>query len=1022
MLHVHDKTGPGPDWVASAFDNAAFAASKMQAAPLLVLAGEPLRVVWANVAASDGFGAKDNGELTRRLFGSRPELRQRLENLRRRLGPGSPCLERLRIVRGFSTETVTALICRTETPVGIGLAMALVGLGATGSAGPAAPTLWRRTYAEPMSAEPVAGPDEAASGNAEPPEQVGPGETAGAVEDVRMRLRAAFGRRDQRRFLWRSDTDDKLDQIDDQVFDDIGATDRPRSAHLVADEVSRFDPAGAARLRAALATRASFSGVEIRWPIVEERFSIPMTLGALPQFDGGRFAGFRGFGVVDLARLTAEEMRTDEMAIAMSVPAQSSWHPDGAEPHADHVDCTPADPPPGLLGSPTDRGPPDPVPPENSSSLDEPVVSAELSGPSDGAGPSDPVPDRRSDDRTGSTAVLPFIMTPANVVRLWPTQGGGPGRSYAASGVSDAADSATLHPARDDFTHPSAVEPSGDSERDPTNGHNGSLTSSEHSAFREIALVLGAGHPDGHDHPASASLSGAVSEAQAASSHESEPSPPGSIASGDAKDRQTAAIVDTLPLGLVVARGAELLFANRALLGKLHRATISELPPDVGQILAGLDPESAEAQVGFALPAADGTSVAFVGERRTIDWAGGAAALWTLRPSNVAESDVSVPNAAAEAEVGRDAKQLRALVDAAGDAIATIDDSGRILTLNRQGERWFGQDRRRLAGESFTLLLAPESRAVAAALLAEVKTSRDPKAEVARETLARAPDGSSLPLQMALARIGTGVFSAAWRDLSAQKRLEQDVARAKGEADRASSQQPEFLAKISHEIRTPLNAILGFAEVMMDERFGPLGNARYKDYLRDIHTSGTQVMSLVNDLLDLSRIEAGRLDLELAAVDINRVIHDCVAEMQSQAHRERIIMRMSLGARLPAVTADARSAHQIVANLLSNAIKYNEPGGQVIVSTALNDAGAVVIRIKDTGVGMSDADIAAALEPFRQLSASKQTSGTGLGLPLTKALVGANGASLSIRSRPREGTMVEVTFLPTPAAATRMPA
>jgi signal transduction histidine kinase len=171
-------------------------------------------------------------------------------------------------------------------------------------------------------------------------------------------------------------------------------------------------------------------------------------------------------------------------------------------------------------------------------------------------------------------------------------------------------------------------------------------------------------------------------------------------------------------------------------------------------------------------------------------------------------------------------------------------------------------------------------------------------------------------------------------------------------------------------------------------------------------------MSLVNDLLDLSKIEAGKMVLDIKRVDANAVISECVALMQPQANRERIIMRLALAPRLMHIAADERSLRQIVLNLLSNAVKYNEPGGQVIVSTAMTDTGQAVIRIKDTGIGMSDAELALALEPFRQVATARPVSGTGLGLPLTKALIEANRADITIRSRKNEGTLVEVRFPP----------
>jgi signal transduction histidine kinase len=168
---------------------------------------------------------------------------------------------------------------------------------------------------------------------------------------------------------------------------------------------------------------------------------------------------------------------------------------------------------------------------------------------------------------------------------------------------------------------------------------------------------------------------------------------------------------------------------------------------------------------------------------------------------------------------------------------------------------------------------------------------------------------------------------------------------------------------------------------------------------------------LINDLLDLSKIEAGKLDLTFQAVAVNQIVLECVALMQPEANRRRVIIRTSLAESVPKVVADERSLRQIVLNLLSNAVKFNVPGGQVIVSTAHEDGGEVVLRIRDTGIGMSEKDIEAALKPFQQIATSDvRHEGTGLGLPLTKALVEANRAGLSIDSTPNQGTLVRISF------------
>ena len=234
------------------------------------------------------------------------------------------------------------------------------------------------------------------------------------------------------------------------------------------------------------------------------------------------------------------------------------------------------------------------------------------------------------------------------------------------------------------------------------------------------------------------------------------------------------------------------------------------------------------------------------------------------------------------------------------------------------------------------------------------------------------------------------------------------------EAQKASATKAEFLAKVSHEIRTPLNAIAGFAEVMMSERFGPVGNERYREYLKDIQSAGTHLASLINDLLDLSKIESGQLELSFVNVNLNELTQQCVSIMQPQANRARIIIRTALTPKLPLVIADERALRQIVLNLLANSIRFTGPGGQVIVSTLFSDAHEVLLRVRDTGAGMSERDIEAALEPFRQTATAGSwgSGGTGLGLPLTKALAEANQANFSIKSAPDAGTLIEIAFPP----------
>jgi PAS domain S-box-containing protein len=345
-----------------------------------------------------------------------------------------------------------------------------------------------------------------------------------------------------------------------------------------------------------------------------------------------------------------------------------------------------------------------------------------------------------------------------------------------------------------------------------------------------------------------------------------------------------------------------------------------------------------------------------------------------------------------------------------------IAADGRIAQLSRSAEALFGYEADELRGRRFIELFVPESRAAAQDYFDGL--ARDGVASVlggGREVIGCVRRGGLVPLFMTIGRIGgdEAKFCAVLRDLSQWKRAEEDLLESTRRAERASAAKSDFLAKISHEIRTPLNTVLGFSEVMMEEQFGPLGNERYREYVRDIHAAGGQLVSLVNDLLDLSKIEAGKLDLTFASVNLNGLVQQCVALLQPQANRERIIIRTSLAPHLPPLVADARSIRQIVLNLLSNSIKFTGAGGQVIVSTAAGGRGAV-LRVRDTGVGMSEKEIESALEPFRQLATSTRwgSGATGLGLPLTKALAEANGASFAIKSARNAGTLVEIAFAP----------
>ena len=342
-----------------------------------------------------------------------------------------------------------------------------------------------------------------------------------------------------------------------------------------------------------------------------------------------------------------------------------------------------------------------------------------------------------------------------------------------------------------------------------------------------------------------------------------------------------------------------------------------------------------------------------------------------------------------------------------------FDAEGNIHAANRSAEALFGHDADELARRNLAELFAPESQHGVFEYLAGIKASGvESLLDHGREVLARESKGGIIALSMTMGRTrpdGPNFF-AVFRDLSQAKQTESELREARRLAERAANAKADVLARISHEVRTPLNAIIGFSEVMIGERFGALGNERYLEYMKDIRASGERVIAIVNDLLDLSRIETGKLDLAFTNQNLNELVESCVAVLQPQANRERIIIRTSLAHMLPPVIADAQALRQITLNLIGNSIHLANAGGQVIVSTALSDFGEVMLRVRDTGNGLNDNEVAAALQPFRTQAPSDRAESSAVSLSLTKALVEANRAKFQIKTGGRSGTLIEIVF------------
>lgn len=792
------------------------------------------------------------------------------------------------------------------------------------------------------------------------------------------------------RFLWQMDADGRFVLGSDEFIRLIGphtAAGFGRPWREIAEDFA-LDPDG--RVAQALASHDTWAGITVNWP-ADGGEHLPVELAGLPVYDGERnFAGFKGFGVCrDLDALNRlDALRRYELVAEPRTALCLSA--DVVEPDPEPETKVEAEAPPPPVVEPP---PPEPEPP-----APEPVAE-----------PPEPITEANSHPTDPETPV----ETPPNVV---PFRAPGDQRS-----LSD--------------------------QRSPT------LTPVENSAFNELARQLSerlerqresiasaAAEPPAdeitQEAPAPEPVISEPEAPPAAAEWLSEPAPP---AHGHStRDR---ALLDLVPTGMLIYRLDRLLYANPAFLSRMGYANLTALE-DAGGLDAlyvepGVSAASSTSQAGtpvtISAAIANGAQPMVTTEAHlhTIDWDGASAhALICALPNPapvvaaplMAEPVVVIPDLPEdELEAGdADAEDLAAILDTTAEGIVMFDAEGNIHACNRSAEALFGYDGEALMQQNLVTLFAPESQQVVVDYLESLK-SQDIASllDHGREVLGREKKGGVLPLAMIMGRTrpdGPNFF-AVFRDLSHSKKGESELTQARRLVDGAANAKADMLARISHEIRTPLNAIIGFAEVMISERFGALANERYGEYMKDIRASGERVITIIDDLLELSRIETGKLDLTFANLSLNDLVEACVTVMQPQANRERIIIRTSLAHALPQITADARALRQITMNLISNSIRLASAGGQVIVSTALNDRGEVCLRIRDTGHGLSETEVAAAMEPFRMPPPGDAADSSALSLSLTKALVEANRARFNIKSAGHSGTLIELVFAPVVATA-----
>jgi signal transduction histidine kinase len=304
----------------------------------------------------------------------------------------------------------------------------------------------------------------------------------------------------------------------------------------------------------------------------------------------------------------------------------------------------------------------------------------------------------------------------------------------------------------------------------------------------------------------------------------------------------------------------------------------------------------------------------------------------------------------------------------------------------------------------------------------------EPQAEVARRVerfycdlpkVAERVTETGRTLQIRRSAMPGGAVVSVYSDVTEIKAGERRILQARSQAELANHSKSEFLANMSHELRTPLNAIIGFTEIISRELFGPIANEKYLEYMRDVHASSLHLLSIINDVLDMSKIEAGKLELAKEPVTLQNVIGDVIRIVHERAGSRGIELIPQLVDDPVIIWADERAMKQVFLNLLSNAIKFSEDRNTVTIRVAVEHRSSAVLEVEDHGIGMDEEEQRRALQPFGQATSSttRNYGGTGLGLPITKGLIEAHGGALTINSRPGLGTIVRIV-LPTYEAHT----
>jgi len=370
---------------------------------------------------------------------------------------------------------------------------------------------------------------------------------------------------------------------------------------------------------------------------------------------------------------------------------------------------------------------------------------------------------------------------------------------------------------------------------------------------------------------------------------------------------------------------------------------------------------------------------------------------------------------AEEAET-RAAARLRDILEIAPEAVFTISDDKKIQLFNHGAERIFGYTAEEVRGRHFDFLMPDRFRHNHVHYVSEFEDSGDTYRlmDSRGEIVGLRKDGSEFPATASVSSLEAGgdrMFTVMMQDVSARRKAENERRVALLEAEKANRAKSEFLASMSHELRTPLNAILGFADIIRHQYLGDIGQEKYLEYANDIHSSGDHLLSLINDILDLSAIEAGKRSLNIEGLNIADVIEETVSIVGELASHKQIKLVTDASNDLPTLHADKRAIRQILLNLISNALKFTPENGVVTVSAELS-ARKINMKVTDTGCGISSDDLLKLVNPFTRIEQNPHlaTEGTGLGLSITKSLVELHEGKMEIESDIGNGTAVTISL------------